>query len=168
MFNWDDWYLKTVAVHQGFKNFTGFFLYIVCGSISHQFVWNFSFLLEELLLKKVKLISKAVYGAHLWVALNFAHHHYSSRVMGWVGVPGFLTLGWGRRSWWIPARVGAALSSQPELSCPWPELRPGNSSSWLQKVHFPAPFLFTPTGSLPLCRIVHQFTLQVLSLWWYH
>lgn len=52
MFNWDDWYLKTVAVHQGFKNFTVFFLYIVCGSISHQFVWNFSFLLEELLLKK--------------------------------------------------------------------------------------------------------------------
>lgn len=36
--------------------------------------------------------------------------------MGWVGVPGFLTLGWGRCSWWVPARVGAALSSQPELS----------------------------------------------------
>lgn len=34
MFNCINWYLKTVAGHQGFKNFTS--LCVVCGSVSHQ------------------------------------------------------------------------------------------------------------------------------------
>lgn len=95
---------KNCGCYQGFKNITvcGFFfsLYIVRGSISHQFVWNLSFLLEQLLWEKKKKSSwSQIYGAFLWVAFNSALPSSDG-----VGVARFLT------AWAVPHPPGSSFS----------------------------------------------------------
>lgn len=104
VFSWDDWYLRTVAVIRALKTllFVVFFfsLYIVRGSISHQFVWNLSFLLEQLLWEKKKKSSwSQIYGAFLWVAFNSALPSSDG-----VGVAMFLT------AWAVPHPPGSSFS----------------------------------------------------------
>lgn len=88
VFSWDDWYLKTVAVHQGFQNVT-LLLSIYCTWEHKPSVCvklQLSSRITALKKKKVKLISKAV----CWWGLCVSSFKFSiiQQSDGVGGVPG--------------------------------------------------------------------------------
>lgn len=134
VFNWDDGYIKTVAVHQGFKNFTVFFP-IHC-------TWEHkpSVCVKLQLSSKITAVKKSqvdLQGLWGWFVSSFKF----SIIAEHDGVGGC--------SWWNRS------SSDPQPgvslvcpSCPRPAEHPlaVPLPGHLQKVHFPAPFLFLTLG----------------------